>query len=141
MVVSCIVGECRRYFLGLLQLDEGLDAEAYDTAINITLSPFMNIKNVFSVTLDNCSAMLKLGRIISVQNHVNCAIHAFQSCVEALMKLDSISSLFERVKAVISELNSHYNRKALQHQQTTMGEARRGSFLPNATRWDSEYNS
>ena len=130
-----------RYFLGLLKLGDGLDAESYEDGVKTGLSPFIDISNVFSITLDNCNTMLKLGRISIIKNHVNCAAHALQSAVKKALSHANVPKLLEKIKSIISELTAYHGRNALAQSQTEAERNIRRLFLPNATRWDSEFNA
>ena len=118
-----------------------MSAEDYKARIKILVNRFVPIKYVFSISLDNCATMLKLGDIIQLPNHIRCAIHALQSCIEHASKIPAFSSLLAQIKLIIAELRCPRGCAALKLAQTQQTTPVRQLFEAAETRWDSEFDS
>ena len=129
-------------FLGLLDFEDGMNADDYKERVSEMVGRYVPIQSVFAVTLDNCSTMLKLGAILGISNHLNCSIHAIQSCVDkAVSGVPSFASVVTRCKAIIHDLTTTRGAVALNQAQDFYKSPQRRLSSPGETRWDSEFDA
>lgn len=134
--------ERKQWFVGLFEFDEGRQtAEAYKEKLIQAISLIVPFTSVHSATFDNCSTMIKLGRILGVPNSLNCAAHAMQTAVKYAMNEPKCAQILATVKTLIKEISAPTMIFQLNGVQFDAGGVRRILRNPGQTRWDSEYDA